>query len=85
MRWKPNKKKTQTLSLAQRLERFFTLSLFRFYLSLIDFIQMKVRKETLIGQLESMQKEMTRTSKELGILGKEISFLKENLKMIRSK
>jgi hypothetical protein len=54
-------------------------------MSLVDFIILKVQKEKLIKDLDLMQKEMSKTSKELGILGKEICFLKENLKMIRSR
>jgi predicted nuclease with TOPRIM domain len=46
---------------------------------------MKVEKNKLSEELKSIQVKMTKTSNELGFLSKEIAFLRENLKMLRSK
>lgn len=70
--------------LVARVERFCMLCLVRFFVSLVEFISIKSQKKELISELESMQTQMAQTSNQLGLLSKEITFLRENLQMLRS-
>ena len=81
--WNPRVPQKGKLSV--RLERFFVLSLLRFFLSLVEFISLKIEKEELVKQLESVESQRENTCDQLGLLEREISFLKENLKMLRPK
>lgn len=72
------------LDLPDRVERFCIVLLMRFFVSLVEFIAIKGQKQELIGELETMQSQMAQTSNQLGLLSKEITFLRENLQMLRS-